>query len=101
MEKMPPEPGTQRLLIKRQRLGIVKMAAGPVPRGAAGMEDVGSFRGRQAGDLIFLERRRGQRRNLPPVLNGGNVSFPAKLAIDRHRLPLQREQRSEEHTSEL
>ena len=92
-QKMPPEPRPQRLLINRQRLGIMKMAAGPVPRGAAGMEDMRPFRRRQAGHLILLERRRGQRRNFPPVRNRRDLSFPAKLPVNRHRVPLQREQR--------
>ena len=43
--EMPPEPGPQRFLIDRQGLGVMKMAAGPVLRGAAGMEDMRSFPG--------------------------------------------------------
>ena len=89
---MPPEPRTQGFLINRQRLGIVKMAAGPLPRGAAGMEDMRPFRGRQAGDIIFLERGGGQRRNFPPVPNRGDISLCAKLPVNRHRVPLQRKQ---------
>ena len=89
------KPGQQRGFVNRQRFGAVKMAARDMSRRAAGMKNARPFAGGNAGDFVFLESARRQRRNLAPIPGGlkRGIAPRAQLPINGHRLPLKRKQR--------
>lgn len=79
------KPGQKRCLVKRQRFGVMKMAAGGLAGGATGIKDSGALFRRQAGEFQVLEPDSGHGGNFGPVPDGFRISLarPAKLAIWR------------------
>jgi len=64
------EPRHERGFVNGQRLVAVKMAAGRLRRGAAGVKDVRPLFRRQAGEFEFLEADGGHGRDVAPVGDG-------------------------------
>src|ERR1043165_8215649 len=59
LDKMPAKPGQQRSLVNRQRFCAVKMPAGSLLRGAAGVEDLRAFTSGQTSQVELLASRGG------------------------------------------
>jgi hypothetical protein len=91
--KMKLKPFPKRRLINRQRIGVVKMAAGFLPRRAAGMKNGRAFVRRKAGQLQFLECggwHGGNLRPMPDRLRREPARF-ANFAVGGIMFELERE----------